>query len=98
MEVYGYTFGTEMQYYRPGHSITRYANDLITWEGGQTSLTWELSSPFFDELHLLADYFEEVRENILQTRSDKSLPPWELVTIPQGKRGSCERARCRGKS
>ncbi|MGI6520498.1 MAG: SusC/RagA family TonB-linked outer membrane protein [Fermentimonas sp.] len=85
MEGYGYTFGTEMQYYRPGISITRYANDLITWEvANKLNLGIELS--LFDELHLLADYFEEVRENILQTRSD--IPStMGLVTIPQANVG-----------
>jgi TonB-linked SusC/RagA family outer membrane protein len=74
-----------MQYYRPGISITRYANDLITWEvANKLNLGVELS--LFDELHLLVDYFEELRENILQTRSD--IPStMGLVTIPQANVG-----------
>lgn len=64
----GYWFG-ENRDYRSGIAIERYANDLITWEiATKSNLGIELG--LFDDLTILADYFMEKRENILQTRVD----------------------------
>lgn len=64
----GYWFG-ETRDWRSGIAIERYANDLITWEiATKTNLGFELG--LFDDLTILADYFTEKRENILQTRVD----------------------------
>ncbi len=83
----GYWFGYDRQY-RSGISIDRYANDLITWEiATKTNLGVELG--LFNELTLLADFFKETRDNILQTRVD--IPAtFGLRTIPQANVGVAE--------
>lgn len=64
----GYWFG-ENRDWRSGIAIERYANDLITWEiSTKTNFGVELG--LFNDLTILADYFMEKRENILQTRVD----------------------------
>ena len=64
----GYRFGTRFDYFRPGVSISRYANDQITWETAKMlNLGMEVS--LFDKLHLLVDWFSEYRSNILMDRS-----------------------------
>ena len=64
----GYWFGADRGY-RSGITIGRYANDLITWEiATKSNFGFELG--LFDDLTLLADYFTERRENILQSRVD----------------------------
>ena len=85
---YGYVFGTESNYMKPGISISRYPNDLVTWEiAKKKNLGVELG--LFDDLTILADYFEERRENILQTR--QNVPSsMGLVTIPQTNLGIAE--------
>lgn len=80
----GYWFGTDRGY-RSGISINRYANDLITWEIA-TKTNFGLELELFNDLTILADYFMETRENILQTRQD--IPTtMGLRTIPQGNVG-----------
>lgn len=81
----GYRFGTDLTYGRSGVSINRYANDLITWEiAKKTNLGIEIS--LFEDFDIIADYFHETRENILQTRSD--IPTTVgLVTVPQANVG-----------
>lgn len=85
MDGRGYTFGTDRGYGRSGVAINRYANDLITWEiAKKTNFGIELG--LFQDLTILADYFRETRENILQTRYD--IPStMGLVTIPQANVG-----------
>ena len=85
MDGRGYVFGTDRNYSRTGVAINRYANDLITWEiAKKTNLGIELG--LFNDLTILADYFRERRENILQTRYD--IPnTMGLVTIPQANVG-----------
>lgn len=85
---YGFVFGTESNYMKPGISISRYPNDLVTWEiAKKKNLGVELG--LFDDLTILADYFEERRENILQTR--QNVPStMGLVTIPQTNLGIAE--------
>lgn len=80
----GYSFGIPPRY-DSGISIGRYANDLITWEiAKKTNLGVELG--ICNDLSILADYFRERRENILQTRSD--IPStMGLVVIPQSNVG-----------
>ena len=81
----GYRFGTEVSYYLPGISINRYANDLITWEIAK-KFNVGVEIGLFKDLEILADFFTERRENILQTRSD--IPStMGLVTIPQANVG-----------
>jgi TonB-linked SusC/RagA family outer membrane protein len=81
----GYRFGTDRTYYRNGISINRYANELITWEVAKKfNVGIELS--LFNDLEILADYFTETRENILQTRTDVP-STMGLVTTPQANVG-----------
>ena len=82
---YGFTFGTELGTTKPGISISRYANELVTWEiAKKMNLGFELG--LFNDFTFLADYFTEVRENILQTR--QNVPStMGLMTIPQSNLG-----------
>ena len=84
----GYWFGTDRTYLS-GITINRYANNEITWEiATKTNLGVELGL-FNDELTVLADYFAETRENILQTRTD--IPTtMGLHSIPQANVGVAE--------
>lgn len=62
------TLGRNGSEYRNGITISRYANDLITWEDAEkTNLT--LEAGFFDKLELQAEVYKEKRSNILMTRS-----------------------------
>jgi TonB-linked SusC/RagA family outer membrane protein len=66
----GYWFGANPATgFRSGITINRYANDQITWEiAKKTNLGIEIGLQ--NDLTILADYFRERRENILQTRTD----------------------------
>jgi TonB-linked SusC/RagA family outer membrane protein len=81
----GYYFGTDRTYYRPGVTITRYADPDITWEiAKKLDAGFELT--LFKNLDLNADYFSEERSNILQSRAD--IPStMGLVTTPQSSLG-----------
>ncbi len=81
----GYYFGTDMNYYRSGISIDRYANDLVTWEIAK-KLNLGIEITLFKDLEILADYFTERRENILQTRTDVP-STMGLVTVPMANVG-----------
>lgn len=64
----GATFGTNWTYTRPGVSISRYQNDLITWETSkQTNLGVDLS--LFDNLKVVADFYMARRSSILMSRA-----------------------------
>lgn len=85
----GYWFGYNRSY-RPGITIGRYANDLITWEiAKKTNLRLELG--LFKNFTLITDFFAETRENILQQRADipttigLRVIPWANVGVAQGK-------------
>ncbi len=65
----GYTFGDDFGYGLNGISISRYADDDITWEVSR-KLNLGLEMNFFDKLEIQADYFSEVRTKILQERAD----------------------------
>lgn len=65
---YGAVFGKDYSYSRPGVSISRYANDNITWEKAQkTNIGMDLS--LFDALNLVVDVYKERRSNILMQRA-----------------------------
>lgn len=65
----GYNFGTKFDYRINGISMTRYANDLISWETAyKTNLGVELN--VLGKLEVQADVFFEKRTNILMERSD----------------------------
>ncbi|MDR2472463.1 MAG: TonB-dependent receptor [Tannerella sp.] len=65
----GAKFGTEYGYSKSGITVTRYANDDITWEISRKSNV-ALDLGLFDALKIEAEYFREYRSNILMTRSD----------------------------
>lgn len=63
----GYTWGSEGGYHRDGISISRYANDKITWETARkTNFGIELG--LFNKFEINADLFTEYRTNILMNR------------------------------
>lgn len=63
----GSTFGKEGGYSRRGILITRYANPNITWEKAR-KLNVAASIGLFNELDIEAEYFREIRTNILMSR------------------------------
>lgn len=85
---YGYTFGTELGTTKPGISISRYANELVTWEIAKKR-NFGVELELFKDFSIIADIFRERRENILQTRSDVP-SSMGLVTIPQSNLGIAE--------
>lgn len=63
----GYQFGTDFNYTRNGNSISRYANDLVTWEiSYKKNLGIELE--LFRNIKFQADFYRENRTNILMDR------------------------------
>lgn len=63
----GYRWGTDGFYNVNGVSISRYANDQITWETAQkANLGIELS--LWEKIDIVADLFSEYRTNILMDR------------------------------
>lgn len=68
MNAGGATFGRENGYSRSGVSVTRYANNDITWETAKkTNIALEVD--LFDSFQIIAEYFHEYRSNILMNRS-----------------------------
>jgi TonB-linked SusC/RagA family outer membrane protein len=62
-------FGTNFQYGEDGISVTRYANDQITWERSKkTNLGLEVGL-FNGKVDVNADFFREYRDHILLNRS-----------------------------
>lgn len=63
-----YTFGDNYTETRPGISISRYENNLISWEKAfKTNLGLEIG--LFNDFNFELDVFHEKRTNILMTRS-----------------------------
>lgn len=63
----GQHFGSNFGHYQDGITVTRYGNDLITWETAKKlNLGFELS--LFHKLDIQADFFHERRSNILMDR------------------------------
>jgi TonB-linked SusC/RagA family outer membrane protein len=66
--TYGATFGTDFGYHRNGVSISRYANNDITWERSrQINIGMDMS--LLHSIDLVVDAYVQRRYNILQTRS-----------------------------
>jgi TonB-linked SusC/RagA family outer membrane protein len=66
---YGASFGELNGYTRNGISISRYANENISWERSkQINLGVDLK--LFNSINIVADVFKQHRTNILQTRSN----------------------------
>ncbi|MDR1718835.1 MAG: TonB-dependent receptor [Dysgonamonadaceae bacterium] len=84
----GFTFGKNLDNTKSGISISRYANPLVTWEVAK-KLNLGIELGLFNDLSILADYFRERRENILQTR--QNVPStMGLAVIPQSNLGIAE--------
>jgi len=65
----GYTFGEDYGYSVNGVSISRYANDLITWETSyKTNIGLEVG--LLDDFEILVDIYKEERKHILMNRSN----------------------------
>lgn len=69
MRASGYTFGTDLEYYRQGILINRYADPDITWEIA-TKADLGIEIGLWNVLDIQADYFTDRRRNILQARAD----------------------------
>ena len=80
-----YTFGEDFGYTKNGIQISRYANELITWEKAK-KLNLGLEVGLFDKVELMVDCYHERRENILMTRAN--IPPsMGLHVTPQANVG-----------
>lgn len=65
----GYTYGEDYGYSVNGVSISRYANDLITWETSyKTNIGLEVG--LLDDFEILVDIYKEERKHILMNRSN----------------------------
>jgi len=66
--TYGASFGEDWSYYRNGVSVSRYANNNISWEKSeQINLGMDLQ--LFNSLDFVVDIYKQKRTNILQDRS-----------------------------
>lgn len=64
----GAYFGKDFGYFRPGVSISRYANDLITWEEAKTT-NIGMDLTLFKYFNIVVDAYKQHRSNILMTRA-----------------------------
>lgn len=65
---HGSAFGTVYSYSKEGVSISRYANELITWEKAKTvNLGMDLS--LFSSMNIILDVYKQRRNNILMNRT-----------------------------
>jgi len=65
---YGSSFGDNYSYSRPGVSISRYANNGITWEkAAKQNLGMDLT--LWNSLNVIVDVYHERRTNILMQRA-----------------------------
>jgi len=64
---YGFSFGDNYSYSKPGVSISRYANNGITWErSSKQNLGMDLT--LWNALNVIVDVYQERRTNILMQR------------------------------
>jgi TonB-linked SusC/RagA family outer membrane protein len=63
----GISFGDGWDMYRPGISISRYADPYITWEVARMG-NYGVEFNLWNELEVHVDYFHQNRSNILQER------------------------------
>jgi TonB-linked SusC/RagA family outer membrane protein len=83
---YGYSFGNEFAYSRTGVSISRYANDKITWETAK-KMNLGIELGLFDKIEIIADYYTENRDGILLTRADIPYTSGLQNAVPQANIG-----------
>ncbi|RFZ85235.1 TonB-dependent receptor [Mucilaginibacter terrenus] len=79
--LYHAQFGENFGYSRNGVSISRYANNGITWEKSQKSNVG-MDLELFNSLNLIVDVYKERRTNILMQRS--YIPTTLGLTAPVG--------------
>jgi len=65
---YGSVFGRDNGYQRNGITVSRYSDRAITWETAKKSNV-ALELGLFNKLQIIAEYYTEKRENILQQRA-----------------------------
>ncbi|WP_204273570.1 TonB-dependent receptor [Draconibacterium mangrovi] len=63
-----FVFGEDLQYYSNGVEISRYSNDLITWETAR-KLNLGAEIGLFEKMDIIVDVYREHRSNILMNRS-----------------------------
>jgi TonB-linked SusC/RagA family outer membrane protein len=83
----GSSFGFEQNaYHRNGIAVNRYSNPDITWEVS-TKANYAVEMTLLRDLNLIAEYFTEKRENILQARSaiPTSMGLWATPSANLGK-------------
>ncbi len=66
--TYGATFGEDGTYYRPGVSISRYPNNLITWERSK-QINAGVDLTIFNDLSMTFEVYKQQRSNILTPRT-----------------------------
>jgi len=66
--TYGATFGEDWGYSRSGVSVSRYANNNITWEKSR-QINLGLDLQLYKSLNFVVDIYKQKRTNILQDRS-----------------------------
>ena len=66
-------------YTKNGVTVSRYSNPDITWETA-TKMNFAVELGLFDKLTMIAEYYTEMRKNILMTRS--SIPVTMGLTAP----------------
>jgi len=64
----GYHWGMSQNNYVPGYSISRYANNDITWEQAQTT-NYGMDISLRNGLDVVVDLYHSIRSNILMQRS-----------------------------
>lgn len=84
----GARFGKDLDEFRPGVQIRRYANNEITWEvSKKQNIAMELS--LFGKANLILEYYTENRDKILMDRS--AIPDnVGLSTIPKANLGKAK--------
>jgi TonB-linked SusC/RagA family outer membrane protein len=89
--AYGASFGRNdgaATYYRPGVSISRYANPFITWEKS-TQLNLGMDLRMFNNFELTVDAYRQRREGILLPKSNLE-SDLGLMAVPQANYGKAE--------
>jgi TonB-linked SusC/RagA family outer membrane protein len=62
------TFGRDYSYTKTGVTVSRYANEDITWEVSRKKNVG-LEVGLWDKVNIIAEYYQEYRKNILMTRA-----------------------------
>ncbi len=90
-DAFGASFGRNdgvSTYYRPGVSISRYANDNITWELSR-SFNLGMDLKMFNGLDITVDVYKQWRSQILQPKSSTE-SAYGFVVVPSSNYGKAE--------